>query len=81
MVIGADSHGEIAFGALQAGLNLGYSKNMVHFTWAGLDELDEVHGDGHAELLDDSTMEITFAYHNGNEAILKARSGTFSTTC
>ncbi|WP_256375612.1 hypothetical protein [Ensifer sp. WSM1721] len=30
--------------------------------------MDEVSGDGHAELLDDGTIEITFAYHNGDEA-------------
>ena len=81
IMIGADGHGEIAFGALQAGLDLGYSQNLVHFTWAGFDEMDEVSGDGHAELLDDGTIEITFAYHNGDEAILKARRETSSTAC
>ena len=34
--------------------------------------MDEVSGDGSAELLDDSSIEIEFAYHNGDEAILKA---------
>jgi hypothetical protein len=29
MTIGADGHGEIAFGAMQAGLDLEYSRNMV----------------------------------------------------
>ena len=33
MVIDADGHGEIAFGALQAGPDLGYSQSIVHFTW------------------------------------------------
>jgi hypothetical protein len=65
--IGANGHGEIAFGAMQAGLDLGYSQNLVHFTWAGFDEMDEVSGDGHAELLDDRAIEIVFAYHNGVE--------------
>lgn len=45
---------------------------MVFFTRAGFDEMDEVTGDGSAELLDDGSIEITFAYHNGDEAILKA---------
>jgi len=79
ITIGTDGHGEIAFGALQAGLDLGYSQALVHFTWAGFEEMDEVSGDGHAELLDDGTIEITFAYHNGDEAILKAKRETSST--
>lgn len=79
IMIGADGHGEIAFGALQAGLDLGYSQNLVHFTWAGFEEIDEVSGDGHAELLDDGTIE--FAYHNGDEAVLKAKRETSSTAC
>jgi hypothetical protein len=43
--------------------------------------MDEVSGDGHAELLDDCSIEITFAYHNGHEAILKATRDTSSTGC
>ncbi|MER8868315.1 transposase, partial [Mesorhizobium sp. M0751] len=73
ITIGADNHGEIAFGALQAGLDLGYGPSMVFFTWAGFDEMDEVTGDGSAELLDDGSIDITFAYRNGDEAILKAK--------
>ncbi|AUX78929.1 hypothetical protein [Sinorhizobium fredii] len=81
ITIGANGHGEIAFGAMQAGLDLGYSTSMVSFTGAGCDEMDEVSGDGHAELLNDGTIEITFAYHNGDEAILKAKPETSSTAC
>ncbi|MER9256737.1 hypothetical protein NKI59_34610 [Mesorhizobium sp. M0598] len=79
IAIGPDNNGEIAFGALQAGLELSYSPSIVHFTWAGCDEMDEVTGDGYAELLDDGSIEITFAYHNGDEAILKAIRQTSST--
>ena len=79
--IGADNHGEIAFGALQAGLDLSYRPSMVFFTWAGFDEMDEVTGDGSAELLDDGLIKITFAYHNGDEAILKAKRDPSSTAC
>jgi hypothetical protein len=68
------NNGEIAFGALQAGLDLSYGPSMVFFTWGGCDEMDEVSGDGSAELLDDGLVEITFAYHNGDEAILSVRS-------
>ncbi len=81
ITIGAGNHGEIAFGVVQASLDLGYSPSMVFFTWAGFDEMDEVAGDGHAELLDDGSIEITFAFHNGDEAILKAKRKPISTAC
>ena len=81
ITIGAGNHGEIAFGAMKATLDLGYSPSMVSFTWAGSDEMDEVRGDGHAELIDDGSIEITFAYHSGDEAILKAKRDTSSTAC
>ncbi|HXV25946.1 MAG TPA: hypothetical protein VED46_17035 [Alphaproteobacteria bacterium] len=72
MTIGADGRGEIAFGALQAGLDIDSSATVVFFTWAGFDEMDEVNGSGSAELQDDATLEIEFAYHLGDEATLKA---------
>jgi hypothetical protein len=81
MTIGANNHGEIVFGAMQASLDLGYSPSMVFFTWAGFDEMDEVNGDGDAELISDGSIEITFSYHNGDEAILTATRMTSSTAC
>ena len=74
-------HGEIAFGALQASLDIEYSRTSVGFNWEGSDEMDEVSGDGSAELLDDGTLEIEFTYRNGDEAVLKAKRETSSTTC
>lgn len=41
MTLGADGHGEIAFDAMQASLDLQYSRTTVFFTWAGFDEMDE----------------------------------------
>ena len=73
--------GEIAFGALQAGLDIEYSRSSVGFTWEGFDEMDQVSGDGSAELLDDGSIEIEFAYHNGDEAVLKAKREPFSAAC
>lgn len=73
ITIRADGHGEIAFGAMQASLDLEYSPSTVFFTWAGFDEMDELSGSGSAELLDDGSIEIEFAYHLGDEAVLKAR--------
>lgn len=81
ITIGADNQGEIVFGALQAGLDLGYSSSMVFFTWGGCDEMDEVAGDCNAELFDDGTLGITFVYDSGDEAILKAKRDTSSTAC
>jgi hypothetical protein len=81
MTIRANGHGEIAFGAMQASLDLEYRRTMVFFTWAGFDEMDEVTGSGSAELLDDGRLEIEFAYHLGDEAVLKAERATSSTAC
>jgi hypothetical protein len=81
LVIKRDGHGEIAFGAMQAGLDLEYSRSIVFLTWAGFDEMDEVAGSGSAELLDDGSLEIEFAYHLGDEATLKAEREPSSTAC
>lgn len=72
IAIGADNRGEIAFGAMQADLEIGYSPAMIFFTWTGSDEMNEVSGEGDAELQPDGSIDITFAYHNGDEAVLKA---------
>jgi hypothetical protein len=79
--ITAHGRGEISFGALQAGLDIEYSRSSIGFTWEGFDEMDEVSGDGSAELLDDGSLEIEFAFHNGDEAVLKAKRDTSSTAC
>jgi hypothetical protein len=81
LTIRADGHGEIAFGAMQAGIDIDYAPSMVFFTWFGFDEMDEVTGTGSAELLDDGSLEIEFAYHHGDEAVLKAVRESSSTAC
>jgi len=73
--------GEIAFGALQASLDIEYAQSSIGFTWEGFDEMDEVFGDGSADLNDDGTIEIELAYRNGDEAVLKAKRDTSSTAC
>ena len=73
--------GEIAFGALEAGLEVEYARNSIGFRWVGCEEGDQVEGEGTAELLDNGTIEIEFAYHNGDEAVLKAKRATSSTAC
>lgn len=81
LVIQDDGHGAIAFGALQAGLHLEYGRPIVFFTWTGYDEMDEASGSGSAELLDDGSLEIEFAYHLGDEATLKTLQATSSAAC
>ena len=73
LIIGADGHGEIAFGALEAGLDLSYAKDSVWSDWDGTGEGDEVAGQGSAHLEDDGSLEIDFEWrHGGDEAVLKA---------
>ncbi len=79
--IGADGHGEIAFGALQAGLNLAYGHSDVSFTFVGSDEMDEVRGSGSAELLEDATLEIELDFEHGDDAVLRAESAGSSAAC
>jgi len=66
---------------MQANLDLEYRQTMVFFTWAGFDEMDEVTGSGSAELLDDGSIEIEFAYNLCDQAILKTNRDTSSTAC
>ena len=79
--IRADGHGEIAFGALQAGLELAYGSSDVSFDWIGFDEMDEVRGSGSAGLLEDGSLEIEFDRYHGDDAILKAERETSSAAC
>lgn len=81
MVIQANGHGEIAFGAMQAGLDLEYNRTLVFFTWESFDVMNEVRGSGSAQRQDDGTLEIEFAYHLGDEATLTAQRVTSSTAC
>ncbi|KAF0205080.1 MAG: hypothetical protein FD172_4096 [Methylocystaceae bacterium] len=81
IVIGAEGRGEIAFGAMQATLDIEYSRSSIGFAWTGFDKGDEISGEGAAELLDDGFIEIEFEYHNGDDAVLKAKREPFSTAC
>jgi hypothetical protein len=72
LVVRANGDGEIAFGAMQASLDIDYGPDEIGFTWAGFDEMTEVSGSGSAELQDDGSLEIEFEYRHGDEAVLKA---------
>jgi len=73
--------GEIAFGALEAIREVEYARDSIGFRWNGCEEGDQVEDEGTAELLDDGAIEIEFAYHNGDEAVLKAKRLTSLTAC
>jgi hypothetical protein len=68
-----EGHGELAFGVVNAGLDLEYARTIVYFTLEGSDEGDEVSGSGSAELTEDGVLEIELSFHNGDDAILKAK--------
>ena len=67
-----DGHGEFAFGAVTAGLDCEYARRIIFFTWQGFDEMDELNGDGSADLNDDGTLEVEIRFQFGDEATLKA---------
>ena len=81
LVVGANGHGEIALGAMQASLDVDYGPDEIGFTWAGFDEMTEVSGAGSAEIQDNGSLQIEFEYHLGDEAVLKAVREPSSTTC
>jgi hypothetical protein len=67
-----EGHGELAFGVVNAGLDLEYARTIVFFTFEGSDEGDEVSGSGSAELTEDGVLEIELSFHRGDDAVLKA---------
>ena len=73
--------GEIAFGAMEASLEIEYGRDSIGFRWCGSDEGDQVEGEGAAELQGDGMIEIEFSYDNGDEIVLKAKRKTSSTAC
>lgn len=77
----ANGVGEIAYGAMQASLDIDYGPGEIGFTWVGFDEMTEVSGAGSAQLQPDGSLQIGFEYHLGDEAILKAVRAPSSTAC
>jgi len=65
--------GEFAWGALTATLDCGFTPHGVDFTWEGCDEMDEVSGEGWADLEEDGSLTGEFSYRNGDETSFKAR--------
>ena len=79
--IDADGTGEMAFGALTAAVDAGFTANGVDFNWNGADEGDQVTGSGWADLRDDGRLEGEIAYDNGDETTFIAEPWPFSAAC
>ncbi|MDR3400984.1 MAG: hypothetical protein P4L99_00685 [Chthoniobacter sp.] len=74
--------GEMAFGALEASLECGFTASGIDFEWNGADEGDQVSGDGWADLREDGCLEGEIAYHNGDETTFIAAPWVrFSAAC
>jgi hypothetical protein len=70
--IGNDGQAQFAFGVINAGGELWYSRTIVSFRWTGFDEGDEISGEASAELQDDRSLEIEISFDNGDDVVLKA---------
>ena len=80
--IDLQGRGNMAFGALDASLDCGFTPSGIHFDWNGADEGDQISGDGWAELQDDGCLEGEIIFHNGDETTFIAVPwARFSATC
>jgi hypothetical protein len=68
-----DAGGEMAFGAVQIGLQCEYGKTSIWFRFHGSDEMDEVSGDGDAEIEEDDTLSGEIRFDNGDESSFTAK--------
>lgn len=75
--IEADGTGEMAFGALTAALDCGFTASGIDFDWNGADEGDQVSGNGWADLRHDGHLEGEIAYQNGDETSFIAQPWRF----
>ena len=65
--------GQVAFGAVQIGLECWYSPTSVTFNFHGSDEGTEVWGDGDADLEPDGTLAGEIRFHQGDDMPFTAR--------
>ncbi len=75
----ANGSGEFAFGCVTGQIFGGGDVNHVAFAWQGNDEMDEVQGDGWAEIQPDGSIIGQICFHNGDETDFIARKWTSST--
>ena len=74
--------GKFAFGCVTGAIHGAGHSNAIEFAWDGNDEMDEVSGDGWAELQTDGSIVGQICFHGGDEANFTARPwSTSSTAC
>lgn len=73
--------GEIAFGALTASVDGGFTPSGVDFEWNGAEEGDQVTGTGWADLRDDGRLEGEIAYDKGDDTTFIAEPWGSSAAC
>ena len=73
--------GEFVFVCVTGQIFAGGAGRAVEFSWQGNDEMDEVQGDGWAELQPDGSLNGAVCFKGGDEANFSARRWTSSTTC
>lgn len=74
-------HGKIVFGAVQVTLDPQYGRQIVFFRFIGIDEDNEIWGNGSAEICEDGSLEIEFDTFDGNQATFTAVRETSSAAC
>lgn len=75
--------GEFAFGCCTGHIWEASNANAssISFSWDGSDEMDEVCGDGSAELQPDGSLHGEICYRHGDEIPFIAKKWTSSTAC
>jgi hypothetical protein len=78
-----NSGGEFAFGCCTGHIWAASSTEAqcIDFSWDGSDEMDEVNGDGFAELQPDGSLKGQICYQNGDDCNFVAKRVTSSTAC
>lgn len=81
ILFGENGGSEFAFGCVTGNINGTADANAIEFSWQGNDEMDEVDGQGWAEIQPDGSLEGQICFHGGDEANFIARRWSSSTAC
>lgn len=73
--------GEFAFGCVTGQIWGGGDIDAVAFSWDGNDEMDQVSGNGWAELQPSGSIKGQIRFHGGDEANFIAHRESSSTAC
>lgn len=73
--------GEIAFGAMQATLDMACASTSTAWPCSGFDETDDMSREKNPELRADRSITVQFKYDSSDENILRETRDGFSTAC